>query len=1153
MKKQILLFLLIVVFPLMASANDVIDADNVFYNDVFTTATLTVPPGSKALYANALGWQNFKNITDGTENDNEIIATIDSNQGLIEVARGQGWIPADANQMTKADAEKVTDLGTAFKENNTIASFDELRFFTGLTSIGAGAFASSSITSVILPETVTEIGAGAFRWSSLKSITLPAALTTVGEFALYNCYLLREVTSLNPNPAAIPNLEFYKNDVTLYVPSGTKALYEAADGWRLLTRIVDPAEGEQVFEVGDLTYYKLADGSVCVIDGQRVSGECSIPATVNHGGTDYQVTMIACGAFSGNKALTSVVIPNGVTYIGSFEACSGLATVTLPLSIDPIDIFREFWHCSSLTSITLPEGVVEIDESAFSGCKSLTSITIPKSLTRSHRYAFSGCEAISEVHILDVASWNNIRFDYGGPETGVIPTSNPLYYANRVFLMGDEEPSAEHKNFGDVSTKTLFVPKGSKDAYEKAEFWQDFKEIKEMGDAITPLTVGDTFSAKTAEGVEMTFKVVSSADKTCQVGDGNEESPAISSSASGAITIPSSIKGSDGTDYTVTSIGHDAFLWCNDIVSVEIPTSVNSIGNGAFMWCSNLASVTIPHSVETIESYAFRGCSSLESITIPNSVKSIGVSVFSSCNNLMSISVEEGNPVYDSPNNCNAIIETATKTMIAGCQNTIIPTNVTKIARRTFWGTSSLKTLFIPKSVTNIGFMAFSGCSGLTSITVEDGNPVYDSRGNCNAIIHSETNELVCGCQNTVIPTTVTSIGNYAFEECRTLETLNIPTSVVTIGEYAFMECTGLTSISVPSSVATIGQAAFNSCEQLVSFTIPEAVTRIEGWTFNLCRQFASITIPKSVTAIGEYAFYQCYGLKQVISKIRKPFAIEANVFSEDTYNATLCVPSGTKSLYEQTDGWNRFKNIVEILMPMEDSDVVDFGENGSINEETDLSGTIIDNVFINIDVEKGDGRYDPEEKCVVLNKAMTEEEIEAVFGNEGNDLYSDEVKTNYAGMVIEVPAGKGEVTVEAQTTGGMTLKVKIGSAEPIEMKLEGKQKMKFPYDVNESTYIYIYAGVSAASVRAGTRGNDNDQPSLCIYGISTKYLIKPGDVNGDGVVSYSDVMAVLNRILGGASGNKFVEEAADVNNDSKITIADALAIMDIILEKNNK
>ena len=1060
-----------------------------------------------------------------------------------------------------SEADKTCQVGTGTYGDATISNQDvELLSIPAsangytVTTIASYAFMSSSITSVILPETVTEIGDYAFHSSDLKSITIPSNLTSIGNAAFY-CYMLMEVTALGSNPTAFDYSGFYKKNnvlnVALIVPSGTKAIYQATEGWNSFAYIIDPAEEEQPFVENGLKYGMLGNGNVCVINGQNVVGECTIPASVNHDGTDYQVTKILDGAFSGNKALTSVVIPDGVTYIGSFEACSGLATATLPMNIDPIDFFREFRYCSSLTSITLPEGVVEIDESAFSGCKSLTSITIPKSLTRSHRYAFSGCEAISEVHILDVASWNSIRFDYGGPETGVVPTSNPLYYANRVFLMGDEEPSAEHENFGDVSVKTLFVPKGSKDAYEKAEFWQDFKEIKEMGDAITPLNVGDTFSAKTAEGVEMTFKVVSSSDKTCQVGDGNEESPAISSSASGAIIIPSSIKGSDGTDYTVTSIGHDAFLWCNDIVSVEIPTSVNSIGNGAFMWCSNLASVTIPHSVKTIESYAFRGCNSLKSITIPNSVNSIGVSVFSSCNNLKSISVEEGNPIYDSPNNCNAIIEKATKTMIAGCQNTIIPSNVTGIALRTFWGTSSLKTLFIPKSVTNIGFMAFSGCSGLTSITVENGNPVYDSRGNCNAIIYSETNELVFGCQNTIIPTTVTNIGNHAFEECRTLETLNIPASVVTIGEYAFMECTGLTSINVPNSVTTIGQAAFNSCEQLVSFTIPDAVTRIERWTFNLCKEFASITIPKSVTEIGEYAFYQCSGLKQVISEIRKPFAIETDVFSEETYNATLCVPSGTRLLYEQTEGWNKFKNIVEILMPMEDSDVVDFGKDGSINEETDLVGTIIDNVFINIDVEKGDGRYDPEEKCVVLNKAMTEEEIEAVFGNEDNNLYSDEVKTNYAGMVIEVPAGKGEVTVDAQATGGMTLKVKIGSATPVELVLEGKMKVKVPYDVNESTYVYIYAGESAASVRAGTRGNDINQPSLRIYGIkvSTNSYLK-GDANGDGVVDVADVVAVVNKILGKASDN-FNEEAANVNGDEGIDVADVVGIVNIILGKN--
>ena len=203
-----------------------------------------------------------------------------------------------------------------------------------------------------------------------------------------------------------------------------------------------------------------------------------------------------------------------------------------------------------------------------------------------------------------------------------------------------------------------------------------------------------------------------------------------------------------GTTYSVTSIGNNAFLNCSafavysGLTSVTIPNSVTSIGEYAFNGCSGLTSVTIPNSVTSIGEYAFWACSGLTSVTIPNSVTSIGDYAFNWCYSLTSLSVEAGNTVYDSRNNCNAIIETSTNTLIFGCQNTTIP-----------------------NSVTSIGAWAFSGCSSLTSVTI----------GN-----------------------SVTSIGAWAFDGCSSLTSVTIPNSVTSIGEDAFLDCTGLTSIYVP-------------------------------------------------------------------------------------------------------------------------------------------------------------------------------------------------------------------------------------------------------------------------------------------------------------------------------------------------------------------
>ena len=322
---------------------------------------------------------------------------------------------------------------------------------------------------------------------------------------------------------------------------------------------------------------------------------------------------------------------------------------------------------------------------------------------------------------------------------------------------------------------------------------------------------------------------------------------------SGSVIIPEKVT-YENVEYSVTSIGSEAFSWCIGLTSVTIPNSVTSIGKKAFYECSFLTWVNIPNSVTIIGKDAFGNCSSLTSVTIPNSVTSIGEFAFSRCSGLTSINI---------PNSITSI-ESGAFSGCSGLTSITIPNSVKSIGESAFSGCSGLTSITIPNSVTSIGEIAFLGCSSLTFISVENGNSVYDSRDNCNAIIETSTNTLFSGCKNTTIPNSVTIIGKDAFGNCSSLTSINIPNSVTSIGNNAFSWCSGLTSVTIPNSVTSIGDGAFSCCSSLPSITIPNSVTSMGERVFQQCSGLTTVNIPNSVTSIERETFYGCSSLTSI-------------------------------------------------------------------------------------------------------------------------------------------------------------------------------------------------------------------------------------------------------------------------------------------------
>lgn len=510
---------------------------------------------------------------------------------------------------------------------------------------------------------------------------------------------------------------------------------------------------------------------------------------------------------------------------------------------------------------------------------------------------------------------------------------------------------------------------------------------------------------------------------------------------------------------------------------VIIPTSINcngttynvtSIGRSAFCECSGLTSITIPNSLISIGNFAFKYCDGLTSIDIPNGVTSIGEGAFQSCSGLTAV---------------------------------IIGNGVISIEVGAFYECSDLISVTIGNSVKSIRELAFYGCSSLTTVHISDlavwcNISFYDSYSNPLYYAHhlflngTEVKDLE-------VPNSVTKIGNYAFSYCSSLNSVTIPNNIKTIGSYAFYGCSGLTSAFFTNSVTSIGGYAFYGCSSL-----------------------ASITIPVSVTSIGNSAFQHCSNMNLVKSEIMSPFSIAENVFDRISSGATLQIPKGTKSKYQEFIGWTlNFKNIIE----EEGTTTYTLSITASGNGSASYNSTTIKNKTQSFTVNEGTSAivtFSPDSGYQIANVKVNNTDVTSSVTNNKYTI------SNITANTTIVVAFEEEVT--ALTVEGVNYSVVSQTEKTVKVATGNYgQVLTVPATVTQNGKTWTVTGISNDALK------DSEELAAVIWNPSAAFTATVSNPNLLLYVKAEEYApaAVKNVVVNGTANSITLTEAASGNN----------------------
>lgn len=803
----------------------------------------------------------------------------------------------------------------------------EVEIPSGVATIGAWAFCGyPGLTRVVIPASVRDIGVAAFyECGNLTNTMMQGGVTNIGSAAFWGCSGLTclvipdGVTHIGQNA-----FSFCDGLTDVFIPDSVQSIgYGAFTSCGRLKNLTLPAcmvEGDDGWTMWN------------VFQGTSVEN-----VTMAEGITTIGSYAFAQG-FEDETCPTHVTIPNSVTGICAyaFYNCPGLKSVTIPEGVVHIGT-EAFLDCWNLTELAIPSSVKQIDSRAFSDCRGLTEITIPGSVTNVGSSAFFRCQGLASVTVPACVLGTGLGSVFPGASsiTNVVLAEGVQSIPRSAFGSSGSFPKLEH----------VFIPASVTNI--EAEAFRTFRGKV----AVTVDPANAVYSSRdgmllTKDGTRLLQGV--NGDVTIPPGVTSIDARAFyNCNGLTRVVIPNS----------VTNIGNYAFNACSNLGDVWLPKHLEgklsanvfaNCGNATLNYYDKAYTVTFrteegvveqrqcPDGVEigslpstpTHTGYAFEGWwtaadgeKATEKTVVTNDVTyyakwrgTATVDGYTYTYSVLNGQAEIGT------GETGELSEAAVSPRPTG--GVVIPSSlggypVTGIGEYAFESCTDMTDVEIPESVVSIHAEAFGGCEGLANVeiprnvmyidvtafgfcyrfTVDPANAVYSSRN--GLLLSKDGRTLVRGVNGDVeIPSSVTEIGDSAFDGCPLLESVTIPDGVLDIGAYAFCCCDGLENILIPQSVTNIGTRAFGSCYNLRSFAvdpanrfysaqdgfllnkdgtvlvqgvnvvearIPDGVTTIGEAAFEDCFRLECVEIPDSVTAIGDWAFSVCETLAGVV------------------------------------------------------------------------------------------------------------------------------------------------------------------------------------------------------------------------------------------------------------------------------------------------